>query len=60
MSPEWIAQLHRAASGCSDRQVLQLIKQIPPTEAGLAAALSDLAYNFRFDDIVKLTATDRI
>ncbi|NJL20038.1 MAG: response regulator [Leptolyngbyaceae cyanobacterium SM1_3_5] len=55
MPPSWIAQLHRAASGCSDRQVLQLIEQIPPADAELAATLRDLAYNFRFDDIVELT-----
>ncbi|NEQ23566.1 MAG: response regulator, partial [Microcoleus sp. SIO2G3] len=57
MPPHWIAQLHRAASGCSDRQVLQLIEQIPASEADLAAALRELAYNFRFDDIVELTAS---
>jgi CheY-like chemotaxis protein len=55
MSVEWIAKLHHAARGCSDRQVLQLIEQIPLIHLQLAKGLEELVYNFRFEEIVKLT-----
>jgi len=59
MPPEWIDQLRQSASGCSDRQVLQLIRQIPSTYPTLAKALADLAYNFRFEEIVELAQSAR-
>jgi two-component system, sensor histidine kinase and response regulator len=55
MSDEWIAQLHEVASGCSDRQVLQLVEQIPASHSFLAKALKEMAYNFNFEGIVELT-----
>lgn len=55
MSVEWIAKLHHAARGCSDRQVLQLIEQIPLIHLQLAKGLEELVYNFRFEELVKLT-----
>ncbi|MDJ0703070.1 MAG: response regulator [Leptolyngbyaceae cyanobacterium MO_188.B28] len=55
MSEEWIAQLHQAASSCSDEQVLNLISQLPETQTPLAETLHDFAYNFQFAEIVKLT-----
>ena len=59
MPDAWIAQLHRAASGCSDRQIFQLIEQIPETHAALARTLVELAYNFCFEEIVDLTQSAR-
>lgn len=55
MSAEWIARLHQAASGCSDRQVLQLLEQIPAAQDELAQRLRELAYDFRFEEIIELT-----
>ena len=52
MSPEWLAQLHLAASEIDDRQVLELIEQIPPTQATLAQTLTNLVDNFRLDIII--------
>lgn len=54
MPPEWIADLYTAASGCSDRQVLQLIEQIPAPHSRLARGLEELVYNFRFEEIIEL------
>jgi signal transduction histidine kinase/CHASE2 domain-containing sensor protein/CheY-like chemotaxis protein len=59
MPPEWILQLYQAACGCSDRQVFYLINQIPKSHEMLARALEDLAYNYRFDEIIKLTENVR-
>lgn len=57
MPPDWLAQLHRAASGCSDRLVLQLIQQLPDNQQPLALALTKLTHDFRFEDIVALTSS---
>ena len=54
MPPSWIRDLHRAASRLSSSQCLQLIQQIPPTEANLRQQLLDLIDNFRFDSILEL------
>jgi hypothetical protein len=56
MPQTWIDQLRLAASGCSDRQVSQLIKQIPPQYAMLARSLTELTHDFRFEEIVELTS----
>lgn len=54
MPAEWLVQLRQAASGCSDRQVLELVEQIASTYPHLAKNLEELAYNFRFEEIVEL------
>ncbi|NEQ26356.1 MAG: response regulator, partial [Microcoleus sp. SIO2G3] len=54
MSPDWMAQLRQAAQSCSDRQVLDLIAQIPAEQAALAELLSSLAADYRFDDMLDL------
>jgi CheY-like chemotaxis protein len=54
MPAEWLEQLYRAASLCSDRLVFDLINQIPPENASLAVALTDLADSFQFDHIAAL------
>jgi PAS domain S-box-containing protein len=55
MPKEWVAKLYQVAIGCSDRQVLQLIEQIPATSSNLSRYLKELVYNFQFDEIVELT-----
>ncbi len=55
MPTEWVAQLHQAASECSDDLIFELIEQIPQEHAPLAIALKDLAENFLFDKIMELT-----
>ncbi len=54
MSTEWVAQLHQAASECSDDLIFELIEQIPQENTPLAIALKDLAENFLFDKIMEL------
>jgi len=51
----WIANLYQAANTLREETVLELIEQIPETSAPLAEALKDLANDFRFDEIVRLT-----
>lgn len=55
MPAEWVAQLHQAALGCSDRQVLELVAQIPEAHSSLAHRLAELVDNFCFAEIVELT-----
>jgi len=55
MPPKWSAQLHRAAEGCQDEEVLKLLEQIPEPHAALKLALIDLVDNFRLDVIINLT-----
>ena len=55
MSPEWIAQLHQAATRLNAKLVFQVLEQIPQENAPLAEALVDLVDNFRFDLIIELT-----
>lgn len=49
MPNEWVEQLYQAAIALDDRQIMQLIKQIPDREAVLAKTLTDVVDNFRFD-----------
>lgn len=55
MPAEWVSQLHQAALGCSDRQVLELVAQIPEAHSSLAHRLAELVDNFCFAEIVELT-----
>lgn len=57
MPAEWVAQLHQAALCIDDRLIVELIEQIPGTQAPLAKALTDLVNNFRMDTIIDLTQT---
>ncbi|MCG8365062.1 MAG: PAS domain-containing protein [Pseudanabaenales cyanobacterium] len=54
LSSEWLEKLYLAASGCSDRQIFQLLEQIPTDQKILIETLSELANNFRFDTILNL------
>ncbi|OKH40059.1 hypothetical protein NIES2119_03675 [[Phormidium ambiguum] IAM M-71] len=55
MPMEWIAQLNQAALCVNDDLILQLVKQIPQTEAALADSITNLVHNFRLDLILELT-----
>ncbi|MEG4225009.1 PAS domain S-box protein [Microcoleus sp. N9_B2] len=55
MPTDWVVELHRAALCVDDNRILELIEQIPETEANLANALTDLVDNFRIDIIIDLT-----
>ncbi len=55
MPTEWVVELHRAALCVDDNRILELIEQIPETEANLANILTDLVDNFRIDIIIDLT-----
>ncbi|MEG3894254.1 MULTISPECIES: PAS domain S-box protein [unclassified Microcoleus] len=55
MPTDWVVDLHRSALCVDDKRILELIEQIPETEANLANALTDLVDNFRIDIIIDLT-----
>ena len=54
MSPQWLNELHQASSQLKGKKVMQLIQDIPPAKAALAATLKTLAENYRFDEIIRL------
>lgn len=55
MPKAWIQALHDAAERCSDSEVTQLLRQIPPDDSLLMRSLEQLAYNFEFYRITQLT-----
>jgi hypothetical protein len=55
MPTDWVVELHRAALCVDDNRILELIEEIPETEANLANTLTDLVDNFRIDIIIDLT-----
>ncbi|MEG4497553.1 PAS domain S-box protein [Microcoleus sp. F10-C6] len=55
MPTDWVVELYRAALCVDDKRILELIEEIPETEANLAKALTDLVDNFRIDIIIDLT-----
>ncbi|MEG3846361.1 response regulator [Microcoleus sp. herbarium19] len=55
MPADWVVDLYGAALCVDDNRILELIEQIPETEANLAKALTDLVDNFRIDIIIDLT-----
>jgi len=54
MPHEWVKQLYLAASQGSDFLIYQLLEEIPAENYYLAAAITDLVDNFRFDQIMEL------
>jgi two-component system sensor histidine kinase/response regulator len=54
MPVQWVAQLHQAAIEVDADSILQLIKQIPPTQEQLANGIEDLVRCFCFDEIIDL------
>lgn len=55
MPKDWLVNLYQAAICVDDSGILELIQQIPESEAALANALTDLVENFRIDIIIDLT-----
>jgi signal transduction histidine kinase/CheY-like chemotaxis protein len=56
LAPDWLAQVHQAAQAADDRQVRQLIAQLPVEQHPLARRLDCLVNDFRLDVIIELTA----
>jgi len=58
MPQEWIERLYQLACQLDRDSIFNLIEQIPPEEATLAKALSDLVSDFNFEEIIELTQLD--
>lgn len=58
VSPDWRQQMYQAALVGSDVKILQLIQILSPNQALLADVLSNLAEQFRFDQIITLIQPD--
>jgi PAS domain S-box-containing protein len=58
MPDEWLAKLYKSTIECNDKSILQLLEQIPTEYINLKIALTDLVYDFEFEKILALTATD--
>ncbi|PZV09992.1 MAG: histidine kinase [Leptolyngbya sp.] len=56
LAPDWLTQIHQAAQAANDRQVRQLIAQLPDEQKVLAQRLDRLVNDFRLDVIIDLTA----
>ncbi|MFQ3679111.1 MAG: ATP-binding protein [Pseudanabaenaceae cyanobacterium] len=54
MPPVWREALRQAATIGSDRQVLQLLAEIPETHRSLRHALESLTYAYRFPELLDL------
>ncbi len=54
MPSQWLGELRQASSQLRGKQVMQLIKAIPPEKAALATKLQTLADNYQFEEIVRL------
>ena len=55
MPAEWIQQFHQAAILGSDRQLLQLMEQIPATHVSVVKTLTHWVNDFQFDRVLALT-----
>ena len=55
MSPEWRSQLYDAAAKVDNREILQLLSEIPQEYEALAQGLEHLVEQFRCDKIIDLT-----
>ncbi|MEM9906511.1 MAG: response regulator [Cyanobacteria bacterium P01_D01_bin.44] len=55
MSARWLSELQQAASQLKGKRVLQLIEQMPASQATLAKYLRELADSYQFDKIIKAT-----
>ncbi|MEG4110146.1 PAS domain-containing protein, partial [Microcoleus sp. S13_C5] len=61
MPSEWIAQFRQEVLCANDELILQLIDQIPESEASLAHTLTDLVNNFRLDilfDLIRASSNE--
>ena len=55
MPIEWVEQLHQAAMRVNAKQILKLIEQMSDDNASIANALTEMANNFAFEEIIALT-----
>lgn len=55
MSQGWLMQLHQAAIKGFDRQILQLLQEIPASHVASARILETWTRNFQFDRIIEIT-----
>ncbi|MDV3348672.1 ATP-binding protein [Leptothoe sp. LEGE 181152] len=55
MPPQWLKELHYAASQLKGKQVMQLIQQVSEEKAALAHHLRELAENYQFNKITEMT-----
>ena len=55
MSSQWRSQLYSAAAKVDDREILQLVSEIPDEYESLAKGLKSLVEDFRCDKIIDLT-----
>ncbi|HEY9850069.1 MAG TPA: PAS domain S-box protein [Leptolyngbyaceae cyanobacterium] len=55
MPADWVAKVYNASSQGSDDMILELIEEIPSEKVALANVLTDLATNFKFEEIMELT-----
>ncbi|MBK1987248.1 response regulator [Sphaerospermopsis aphanizomenoides BCCUSP55] len=58
MSSNWLSELFQATLCCDEEEVLELIAQIPETEAILSAGLKSLVRNYQFQTILQLISVD--
>ncbi|TVQ06351.1 MAG: response regulator, partial [Leptolyngbya sp. DLM2.Bin27] len=56
LAADWLHDMHQAAQAADDRQVRQLIAQLPAEQQSLAQRLNRLVNDFRLDIIIDLTA----
>lgn len=56
LPPTWIAEVHQAASMADDEEIKKLLAELESQHTEIAAALNELVRNFRFDEIMLLTA----
>jgi PAS domain S-box-containing protein len=54
MPIDWLNELRQAASRANTKQLLHLIAQMPPAQAQVATALTQLVNDFCFEEIVAL------
>lgn len=54
MSPEWVADLYRAANSANSKAILHLLEQIPQSSRPLAETLRYCIENFWFDKVIQI------
>ncbi|MBC7971052.1 MAG: response regulator [Verrucomicrobia bacterium] len=54
MPPDWLDQLHQAASRANTKHLLALIEEIPSSKTDLSKALTHLVNDYCFEEIVAL------
>lgn len=59
MPRDWLVRVYDAACQCSDDMILELIEEIPPENAPLAKALTELANNFQLEKVMALTQQEK-